>query len=617
MSDDGLIVLRTVRNLLAGNGPVFNAGERVEANTSTLWQYLIYLVALVTDAELEAIATWLALIFTTAALVIAAFATAGLHRRHHALLLLPVSGLIYLALPPARDFATSGLEWGLSLLWIAVLWWLLVNWTRPKARGRHHAPARDTITYWLAFWCGLSWLVRPELALYGGLTGIVLLVTARSRRQGLGILAVALPVPAAYQIFRMGYYGLLTPHTAVAKSAADSAWADGWNYVLDLANPYWLWLALALALAMAAVTLWRVSAPSAGTNPAHPDTHPDPGPGGGGVRVDRMRLRTPAAVIALIVLCGLLHLIYVIRVGGDFMHGRMLLLPLFALLLPVAVIPVVDFLHTSRTYDLALAVGVIGIGWWTVATVAGGHEIDPDEYEGELGIVDERHFWTQATGREDGNPPRTAEDFRGALAMNDYVEVVERAREEDAGQMLQILASSDPETYSWITVPRMDRGSDLEHLPPTVAHVNLGFTSMNAPLDVRVLDTVGLATPLAARQPRDEDARVGHDKWLPLEWQAADTAVEIESLPPWVDREKTALARQALRTPEFAELFASYRAPLTPQRFLDNIVFSLTAGRTLEFSDDPRDYVGEGDGSLGEDGTQIAWPVDAETDPVR
>ena len=30
MSDDGLIVLRTVRNLLAGNGPVFNAGERVE-----------------------------------------------------------------------------------------------------------------------------------------------------------------------------------------------------------------------------------------------------------------------------------------------------------------------------------------------------------------------------------------------------------------------------------------------------------------------------------------------------------------------------------------------------------------------------------------------------------
>lgn len=42
IADDGLIVLRTVRNLLAGNGPVFNQGERVEANTSTAWTYLLY-----------------------------------------------------------------------------------------------------------------------------------------------------------------------------------------------------------------------------------------------------------------------------------------------------------------------------------------------------------------------------------------------------------------------------------------------------------------------------------------------------------------------------------------------------------------------------------------------
>src|SRR6202012_4402498 len=43
IADDGLIVLRTVRNLLAGNGPVFNQGERVEANTSTAWTYLMYI----------------------------------------------------------------------------------------------------------------------------------------------------------------------------------------------------------------------------------------------------------------------------------------------------------------------------------------------------------------------------------------------------------------------------------------------------------------------------------------------------------------------------------------------------------------------------------------------
>ena len=47
IADDGLIVLRTIRNLLAGNGPVFNAGERVESNTSTAWTYLVYLGSLI------------------------------------------------------------------------------------------------------------------------------------------------------------------------------------------------------------------------------------------------------------------------------------------------------------------------------------------------------------------------------------------------------------------------------------------------------------------------------------------------------------------------------------------------------------------------------------------
>ena len=45
MSDDGFIYLRVVDQLLAGNGPVFNIGERVEIATSPLW------VAMLTLAE--------------------------------------------------------------------------------------------------------------------------------------------------------------------------------------------------------------------------------------------------------------------------------------------------------------------------------------------------------------------------------------------------------------------------------------------------------------------------------------------------------------------------------------------------------------------------------------
>ena len=43
MSEDAFIILRHVDNFLAGLGPVFNAGERVEGYTSPLWFYIVSL----------------------------------------------------------------------------------------------------------------------------------------------------------------------------------------------------------------------------------------------------------------------------------------------------------------------------------------------------------------------------------------------------------------------------------------------------------------------------------------------------------------------------------------------------------------------------------------------
>ncbi|MDU7512716.1 MAG: hypothetical protein E7K57_08590, partial [Corynebacterium sp.] len=299
ISDDGLIVLRTVRNLEAGNGPVFNMGERVEANTSTLWQYLIFLVRWVTHANLEGIAIYLGLILAVAAMVVGTGAAASMRTGA----VLPAGALVYLALPPARDFFTSGLEWGLCIFYLAMLWRLLLRWTRPR---RHSGSNSDA--YWLAFWAGLSWLVRPELALYGGLVGIVLLVSHRSWK----ILAAAVPLPLAYEIFRMGYYGLLTPHTAVAKSAAGSEWGKGFTYLADFVGPYWLFLPL---IVLAVAGLWKANLrPTA--------------------------VRSTATAIYLFEGTALIHTLYVLRVGGDFMHGRMLLLPLFAALLPIFVVSV-------------------------------------------------------------------------------------------------------------------------------------------------------------------------------------------------------------------------------------------------------------------------------------
>ena len=573
MSDDGLIVLRTVRNLLAGNGPVFNAGERVEANTSTLWQYLITAFGWLTGARLEDVAMWLALIFTVAAAAVATYATGRFWGKVGPVI--PLGIVIYLALPPARDFATSGLEWGLSLLWIAVWWAALVAWASPL---RRRAPQAG---YFLAFWCGLSWLVRPELALYGGVTGILLL--AYSPRKAAGILAAALPVPAAYQLFRMGYYGLLTPHTAVAKSASDSEWVRGFEYFWDFVGYYWLWLPV---MAAAALVGWMLR-------------------GTGGRRL---------AIVLVVAGCSLVHVLYVLRVGGDFMHGRMWLLPLFALLLPAMAVP-----YTRIGAAIATAVVV-----WACVTVVRAHPIDWEAYqtgEKELGIVDEREFWTLAVGRELTDPPRYAEDFLGSKLMQNWQEAVSDGAEADAAQLNLAYVSADPEIYRWFYRDREERETDLSDLPMTAYLINLGMTSMNAPLSVRVLDTVGLATPIAARMPRDPDGRVGHDKQLDPAWQAADTDTYLDGLPQFISTLRAKQARAALRSPEISELLATSREPMSWDRFWANVRYSLTDGRTLQLSPDPGVYIdaetrrairrGE---DPGLEGPRIAWPVEAGSD---
>lgn len=544
ISDDGLIVLRTVRNLEEGNGPVFNIGERVEANTSTLWQYLILLVRWLTNAPLESIAVNLGLLLAVAAMVLGAWATARAFYRSgqfSAPLVAPAGALVYLALPPARDFFTSGLEWGLSIFYLAGLWALLQHWAQSRT---------NTSAYWLALWAGLSWLVRPEFALYGGLAGLLLLAAHRNWKAWLGILGAALPIPAGYQFFRMGYYGLLTPHTAVAKSASSSAWGSGLNYLQDFIGPYALYLPV---LVLAGAALWTFRA-----------------------QLRPAALRSSTTVTYLMVGAAAVHVLYVLRVGGDFMHGRMLLLPLFAALLPVFVMPL---------KELVSALAAVFCAVWAVVIVLRGHPMDWEAYEQPLSIVDERDFWTYATNREAGYPPRSAKDYLGMKFMRGYEEAGEKLVDGDALATIYV-EDEEKDLLNWLTVPR-EPGMDQ---PPTVYLVNLGMTSMNAPLNVRVLDTIGLATPLAARMPREEGGRVGHDKHLDVEWQAAQTGADIEYLPPWYDKDKTRQARAALATPEVQELIASYSEPLTRERFLKNLTFSLTSGRTLMLSDDPSDY---------------------------
>lgn len=128
LSDDGLIVTRTVRQLLAGNGPAVNVGERAEANTSTAWTYLLTATGWMTGIDLARLTVLLGIALAVTALALGLDAARLLHSRGGATpFVVPLGALIVVALPPFWDYASSGLETGLTFAWIAGAWWAVVR----------------------------------------------------------------------------------------------------------------------------------------------------------------------------------------------------------------------------------------------------------------------------------------------------------------------------------------------------------------------------------------------------------------------------------------------------------------------------------------------------------
>ncbi|MGY2028969.1 flagellar motor control protein ZomB [Nocardia gipuzkoensis] len=558
IADDGLIVLRTVRNLLAGNGPVFNEGERVETNTSTAWTYLVWFFSWLTQARLEYVVLGVALTVSLAAVVFAMLGSARLWGGAGAGLLLPAGVLVYIALPPARDYVTSGLESGLVICWIGLLWWQLMRWSQAKS-------VRVPGLIALVFLAGLAPLIRPEMTLVGALALLMIFCAPmpESRVRPIVLRAVIVVVaglvPLGYQIWRMGYYGLPYPNTAVAKDAGGAKWGQGFTYLWDLVGPYFLWAPL-LALLIAGVLAARTRALR---------TAPADGDSARGWSVGRVRqwLRSPGAVVTLVLVSGFLLTLYALRVGGDFMHGRMLLPQLFLLLLPVAVLPIrvpQGGLRAATAADwplAALAVAFVGVTGWALFA-ADTTAIKTGTKISSTGIVDERVYYVLNTGHDH---PILAEDYLDYPRIRAMVNDITNT--PNGGLLL-----NSPSFMFWYIAPPPQPIPDggAGH---TVYFLNLGMTSMNVPLDVPVIDPMGLAYPLAAHTDRLTDGRIGHDKSLYPDWVVVDTGmVDRKPWMPWYLDEKWVIqARTAMSCPDTQALMISHRDPLTFERFRHNL----------------------------------------------
>ena len=565
IADDGLIVLRTVRNLLAGNGPVFNAGERIEANTSTAWTYLVTLGAwLGGPVRMEYVVLALALTLSVLGVVLAMLGTGRLYApslQGRRALLLPAGALVYIAIPPARDFATSGLENGLVLAYLGLLWWMLVCWSQ----ALRATPKGRLFDGTLAAVAGLSVLIRPELALIGGGALVMMLIAARGWRRRVLIVVAGGLLPVAYQIFRRGYYALIVPGTAVAKDASGAKWSQGFTYLSNFNNPYLLWVPVLLLAALGVVLLatrtrpWWVR-------------HQVPRGYGWLART----VQSPAAVVLFMFASGLLQGIYWVRQGGDFMHGRVLLAPLFCMLMPVSVIPVVlpDGARFTREtgYLLAAATSVLWasvVGWSIWAANSPGLGADGTRVT-YTGIVDERRFYSQATGHAH---PLTAADYLDYPRMRAVLTAINNTPD---GALLLPSGNYD----QWDVVPAYPPPPDLTpearralETPHTVFFTNMGMLGMNVGLDVRVIDQIGLTNPLAMHTQRLTDGRIGHDKNLFPDWAVAEGPFlkTRPYIPAYLDEEWISQAEVAIDCPATESMLNSVRGEMSPRRFLSNL----------------------------------------------
>ena len=539
---DGYIYLHVVQNLLAGHGPVFNAGQRVEAFTSPLWTYLLALTALLTPFSLPVIAVDLGLACTVSGLAIAVVASTRLVRRVAPdAFLLPLGAMVFASVPAIWSLATLGLETGLTLLWLGCCSVVLVRW----------AGNLDTeVPRWGLVVLGLGPLVRPELGLDTLVFIVILLVVDGSRRRWAGRMALvawAFALPVAYELFRMAYYGMVVANTAVAKEASLPRPATGISYLTDFTSPYWLFVpAVALAVGAFLPLVASMRRLDDGT-------------------------RNRWALVAL-PLAAVLNAAYITIMGGDYVHARLLVAPLFALCAPVAVVPM------TRKYLVALVVIP-----WALVCMFTLRSVDGSPSAANPFVLVTGHGTGESTAVNWGSPQRTSSWLTAA----------------------GIYVQADPR----VAPLRIDQPPATGLTLPTVATFWAGTGPYELGTDVQILDLMGLADPLDAHMQLIHRGQfTGHEKPLPTPWVVAlltapgSSAAQVSAVEalrpsqytPLISEAtgkaldiQTAWARAALQCPLIHDIAFGADRPLTFGLLIGDITHAV-ARSTVRIPADPQ-----------------------------
>jgi len=327
LCDDAFISFRYAQNFVHGLGLVFNAGERVEGYTNFLWTVWISLGLLLSFGPEKWSVFWGIVFYLGTILLLLRYHFVVRNDLKPVGFVLPLAALLASLHPDWNIFASSGLETSLFTFLLFAGFFLLV---------REGNSLKNILLASSLF--SLAYLTRPEGALFGVIGAAFVLWTKRPRlRAFIAYCLVFGAISLTHLYWRLYYYGDIFPNTYYAKSA-DLAWyAQGLYYVRLYFERYWI-----LVFSLGVIFLF----------------------------FDRRRTEHQFSTLfqpsVLAFVFSTSYLLYIIRVGGDFMFARMLipitpfllvlvenllfLVPRFKFQAALSVFSVICMIHTTAFF---------------------------------------------------------------------------------------------------------------------------------------------------------------------------------------------------------------------------------------------------------------------------
>ena len=482
LTDDAFISFRYARNLLEGHGLVFNTGEYVEGYTNFLWILELAAIWGLFGVRPEHAAPVLSLAYTAGTIVAMLWWVArspALH--HHGLIAWMALGFVGSSATFAVWTSGGGLETRQFTFFITVAVLCL---------GVHANTRRGLLAASLSLTAAA--LTRPEGLMIGaccfGWFAVQRRLTAGwlDRR---AILVLVVPFAAlvtAHFLFRYSYYGEWLPNTYYAKHVRP--WYEsGFRYLVAAALETGLYLLIPLAC-VALRERWR----------RHRDS-----------------------TYALVLLCIVAHMAYLVRIGGDLFEYRPL-----DFYWPVLLVPAAEGLaHLgSRLSDRLRRIRRLshGLGPWACAVMLFVPVLFYTSamqavllWEGAAKRGHEEAYWQPITLDE-----HNAGWLLAAPGMPALVAISNDLRKQSIARFVGLRfalyrTAVNRRLGEWQHYEQVERG--LIPDDAVTAFASLGISSFYLP-DLKIIDIYGLTDATVARNPvrrPNHERHMAHDRRPP------------------------------------------------------------------------------------------------------